>query len=151
MITVKMLKPYYIKANAQYVRVVLAYRYFSVVVNDEVYQFIPVESKEIRVNRLNKKIENIESRFAFQKGKKIIYMSMTELISLPDFISLLHAITKPYLQPNFENKEGEDENNQLIDELEMLNVKRLIDQALDQRDYQALRKLVTYLPYDKND
>src|SRR5699024_1979449 len=125
MITVKMLKPYYIKANAQYVRVVLAYQYFSVVINEEVYQFIPVEAKEIRVNRSNKKIENIEARFAFQKGKQIIYMSMTELISLPDFIFQLHAITKPYFKG--EDRESNNKNDELIKELELLNLKRLID------------------------
>src|SRR5690625_6896551 len=62
MITVKMLKPYYIKSNAQHVRVVLAYQYFSVVINQDVYQFIPVEAKEIRLNRTNKKVENINAR-----------------------------------------------------------------------------------------
>ncbi|HLR52111.1 MAG TPA: hypothetical protein VK072_04470 [Candidatus Avamphibacillus sp.] len=144
MITVKMLKPYYIKANAEYVRVVLAYQYFSVVINDEVYQFIPIEAKEIRVNRSNKKIENIEARFAFQKGKKIIYMSMTELISLPDFIFQLHTIAKPYFK---EEKETErSENEELINELELLNLKRLIDKALDKRDYKSLKELVKYLP-----
>jgi len=144
MITVKMLKPYYIKANAEYVRVVLAYQYFSVVINDDTYQFIPIEAKEIRVNRSNKKIENIEARFAFQKGKKIIYMSMTELISLPDFIFQLHTIAKPYFK---EEKEAEhNENEELINELELINLKRLIDKALDKRDYKLLKELVKYLP-----
>lgn len=144
MITVKMLKPYYIKANSQHVRIVLAYRYFSVVINEDVFQFIPIEAKEIRINRSNKEIVNVESRFAFQKDKKIIYMSMTELISLPDFITQLHAIAKPYFKKNTE--EGDQEIDDLIEELETHNVKRLIDKALDNRDYQALRELVKYLP-----
>lgn len=144
MITVKMLKPYYIKANAQHVRVVLAYQYFSVVIDQDVYQFIPVEAKEIRLNRYNKKIENLGARFAFQKGKKVVYMSMTELISLPDFIIQLHSIAGPYFKDdaNVLNKE----QDKLIKELEMLNLKRLIDKALDQRDYKTLHELVQYLP-----
>lgn len=144
MITVKMLKPYYIKANSQHVRIVLAYRYFSVVINEDVFQFIPIEAKEIRINRSNKEIVNVEARFAFQKDKKIIYMSMTELISLPDFITQLQAIAKPYFKKNTE--EGNQEIDDLIEELETHNVKRLIDKALDNRDYQALRELVKYLP-----
>src|SRR5690625_7776425 len=95
MITVKMLKPYYIKANAQHVRVVLAYQYFSVVINQDVYQFIPAEAKEIRPTRTKKKVENINARSASQKGKKDGYMSMTELISLPACIDQLHSIAEP--------------------------------------------------------
>lgn len=55
MVTVKMLKPYYIKTEEEYVRVILAYQYFSVVINKKVYQFIPVEANEIRINRKTKK------------------------------------------------------------------------------------------------
>jgi len=143
-ITVRMLKPYYIKANAQHVRVVLAYQYFSVLINQDVYQFIPIEAKEIRLNRNSKKVENISARFAFQKGKKVVYMSMTELISLPDFIDQLHTIAEPYFKEDAEFlNEKQDE---LIEELEMLNLKRLIDDALDQRDFDTLDKLVDLLP-----
>jgi len=148
MITVKMLKPYYIKANAQHVRVVLAYQYFSVVINQDVYQFIPVEAKEIRLNRTNKKVENINARFAFQKGKKVVYMSMTELISLPDFIDQLHSIAEPYFKDDADSINEEQEA--LINELEMLNLKRLIDKALDHRDYETLHELYPLLPKHYN-
>lgn len=126
---------------------ILAYQYFSVLINDEVYQFIPMEAKEIRINRKTKKIENIGARFAFQKGKDIIYIAMTELISLPDFLLQLYAIVESYYsQGDADAKEDIDYNvSLLIDELEQMNVKRLIDQALDDRDKDAFNQLVKLL------
>src|SRR5699024_7168078 len=112
--------------------------------NDEVYQFIPIEAKEIRVNRSNKKIENIEARFAFQKGKQIIYMSMTELISLPDFIFQLHTIANPYI--NEEKQTARSKNEELINELELLKLKNLNDNAFDKSEYESLKEVVKYLP-----
>lgn len=142
-----MLKPYYIKIDARTVRVILAYQYFSVLINEEVYQFIPMEAKEIRINRKTKKIENIGARFAFQKGKDIIYIAMTELISLPDFLLQLYAIVEAYYSEDIIDKEDDIDMkvSLLIDELERLNIKRLIDQALDERDEKTFHKLVKML------
>src|SRR5690625_203043 len=94
--TVKTLKPYYIKVDARAIRVILAYKHFSVLINRELYQFVPLEAKEIRINRKTRKIENIGARFAFQKDKDIIYIAMTKLISLPDFLLQLYAIVESY-------------------------------------------------------
>ncbi|WP_047984487.1 IDEAL domain-containing protein [Ornithinibacillus californiensis] len=145
MISVKMLKPYYIKADDQYVRIILAYQYFSVIINKKVYQFIPVEAKEIRINRRTRKVDNVGSRFAFQKGKEIIYMTMTELITLPDFLTQLHNIAKPYYDDINVLDETVMEKNLIIDELEKNNIKRLIDKALDERDEKTFRDLVKLL------
>lgn len=143
-ISVKMLKPYYIKADDQFVRIILAYQYFSVVINKQVFQFIPIEGKEIRINRRTRKVENIGSRFAFQKGKDVIYLTMTELISLPDFMTQLHHIAKPYYGIDYEVDE-EFESKLIFEELERLNIKRLIDKALDERDENTFRELVRLL------
>ncbi|MFS0674178.1 IDEAL domain-containing protein [Ornithinibacillus sp. 179-J 7C1 HS] len=145
MISVKMLKPYYIKADDQYVRIILAYQYFSVMINNNVYQFIPIEAKEIRINRRTRKVENVGSRFAFQKGKEIIYMTMTELITLPEFLTQLHNIAKPYYDEIHGLDEMETEHRLIMDELEKLNLKRLIDKALDERDEKTFRELVELL------
>ncbi|GGA67040.1 IDEAL domain-containing protein [Ornithinibacillus halotolerans] len=145
MISVKMLKPYYIKADDQFVRIILAYQYFSVLINKKVYQFIPIEAKEIRINRRTRKVENVGSRFAFQKGKEIIYMTMTELMTLPDFLEQLDTIAKPYYEAKHEVDEVESEANAVIDELEKRNIKRLIDKALDERDEDTFRELVKLL------
>lgn len=141
MVTVKMLKPYYIKADDRHIRIVLAYQSFAVVVNQKVYQFIPIASKQIRINRISGKVENIDAKFAFQKGKNVIYMSMAELISTPGFLMHLHTIVQPYL------KESSDvaENEEIIHELEHMNLKYLIDRALDERNEEAFYALTKIL------
>lgn len=146
MVTVKMLKPYYIKADADYVRVILAYQYFSVIINQKVYQFIPVEAKEIRIDRSTRKVKNLDANFAFQKDKDVVYVSMSELISLPDFLEQLHAIAEPYYKKDTVNKNDiKNDSAVIIDELEQMNLKRLIDKALDERDQEAFHRLVELL------
>ncbi len=141
-----MLKPYYIKEDDEYIRIVLAYQYFAVFINNKVYQFVPVEAKEIRINRKTQKVENIEAKFAFQKGKEIIYIPMAELVSLPDFLIQLHSIAEPYyVQEKKKTVEHDNEIAMIIDELEQRNIKRLIDKALDKWDEQSFRSLVKLL------
>ena len=147
MVTVKMLKPYYIKADAKHVRVILAYQYFSILIKDQLYHFVPIEAKEIKIDRKTKKIVNVEARFSFQKGKDIIYIKMTELISLPDFLIQLYFIVESYYaQDKMEcDTESSPENIAIIKELERLNVMRYIDKALDERDDKAFYSLVKLL------
>ncbi|MDY0408949.1 IDEAL domain-containing protein [Virgibacillus soli] len=146
MVTVKLLKPYYIKTDEQTVRVVLAYQYFTLLINQRVFQFIPIEEKEIRVSRENGKIENIHDRFAFQNGKTVIYMSLVELISAPNFLNHLHSIAQPYIQSE-ETKSVtlKEETEQIIKVLEERNLKRMIDQALDERNKVLFDQLVKLL------
>src|SRR5690625_85366 len=120
-----MLKPYYIRSDDKQVRVILAYQYFSILINEEVYHFIPIDAKEFIINRKTKKIVNIEDRFAFQKGKDIIYISMNKLISLPDFLIQLYFIVESYYAQNkIEHKKKQNpELDSLIKELEHQNIK----------------------------
>lgn len=147
MVTVKMLKPYYIKTDAQRIRVILAYQYFSIFINKEVYHFVPIENNEIVIDRKTKRIVNMEDRFAFQKGKDITYFKMRELISLPDFLIQLFFIVESYdarTQKNPKNKRIQ-ETEFIIQELERLNTERLIDKALDEKDKKAFYSLVNLL------
>src|SRR5690625_5875825 len=96
MVTVNMLKPYYIKGDTKHVRVVLAYQYFSLLIKEQVYHFIPVEAKEITIDRQTKKIVNINDRFAFQKGQEVIYIAMGELVIIPDGLVELYFIIESY-------------------------------------------------------
>lgn len=139
-----MLKPYYIKTEDEYVRVILAYQYFALFINEKVYQFVPTKAKEIRINRRTKKVVNIDALFAFQKGKDVIQVAMSELISISDFIEQLNEIAKPYYmdESTEENCDPKNENAIIIGELEYENVKRLIDKALDARDKTEFEKLV---------
>lgn len=146
MVTVKMLKPYYIKSDADQVRVVLAYQYFSIIINEQVYHFVPIEAREIKIDRKTKKVVNVEDTFSFQKGKDIIYISMTELISLPDFLIQLYFILESYdAKDKMEDKSKNASSAYIIRELERLNVMRSIDKALDEKNDKAFYSLVKYL------
>ena len=147
MVTLKMLKPYYIKTEKNFVRIILAYQYFSIVIKNKVFQFIPVEANEIRLNRTTEKIENIDAVFAFQNGKDIVNVPMAKLISLPDFLEQIEKIGKPYYlkDPRKEVKQELSDSAELIAELERENILRLIDKALDERDEQAFKKLTQFL------
>src|SRR5699024_4111041 len=96
MVTVKMLKPYYIKMNSEYIRVILAYQYFSLLINNNMYQIDSIEGKENIDNRKTKQVVNTETKFTFQKGKDVIYMTMKKLTSLSDFMDQLESIVQPY-------------------------------------------------------
>lgn len=149
MVTVKMLKPYYIKMNSEYIRVILAYQYFSLLINSKVYHFVPIEGQEILVNRKTKQVVNTETKFAFQKGKDVIYMTMKKLTSLTDFIDQLETIVRPYYDKSVMLPLKEDglniDTEALIEEMEEQNVKRLIDSAIDQRDEQAFHQWIDVL------
>src|SRR5690606_40154579 len=62
MVTVKMLKPYYIKLNSEYIRIILAYQYFSLLIDNKLYHFVPIEGREILINRKTRKVVNTETR-----------------------------------------------------------------------------------------
>jgi len=149
MVTVKLLKPYYIKMNSEYIRVILAYQYFSLFINKKVYHFVPIEGQEILVNRKTKQVVNTETKFAFQKGKDIIYITMKKLTSLSDFMDQLEDIIKPYHETAIERVPSQSELNEqtgrLIEKLERDNNMRLIDNALDKKDEEKFNMLVKLL------
>lgn len=142
-VSVKILKPYYIKADNEFVRIILAYQYFSIVIKQKVYDFIPTEANEIKINRKTKKIENMDVRFAFQHNKDVVNVTMEKLVTLPGFIDQLYSIAQSYY---YENEKDELEKIEkvsaaIIGELETMNIRRLIDQALDERDEASFYKL----------
>src|SRR5699024_10407440 len=124
-----------------------AYQYFSIIINNQVYHFVPTEAKEIRINRKTKKIVNVDDIFAFQKGKELIHIAMADLISLPDFLIQLHFIVESYYaQGKMESKDHQQMNNEnVILELERMNLLRMIDKTLDERDEEAFYQLVKQL------
>ncbi|WP_079527309.1 IDEAL domain-containing protein [Halobacillus hunanensis] len=146
MLNVKMLKPYYVKEDKRFIRVVLAYQYFSLFIDDELYQFIPKESREIIIDRKRKRVHNVFDIFVFQRGKRIVYVSVADLIALPDFLTHLHSITAPYYKEDVENLiEEKTDIAAIIGELEKNNLQRLIDQSLDLRDQDAFTTLTKTL------
>ncbi|MRH41952.1 IDEAL domain-containing protein [Aquibacillus halophilus] len=139
MLSVKMLKPYYVKEESDCIRVVLAYQYFSLLLDDKVYQFVPLESREIRINRETQKVENEQDVFVFQKGKEYSRVALSELLKLSDFLTHLNSILQPYLNGDTTPIET-DEIDQVIIALERENLKRLIDMALEDKDYKDFKK-----------
>lgn len=149
MVSVKLLKPYYIKMNSEYIRIILAYQYFSLLINKKVYHFIPIEGQEILVDRKTKQVVNTDTKFAFQNGKEIIYITMKKLTSLVDFMDQLEEIIKPYYEKSLlvrqQDKELHEQTEQMIKEIEIQNIKRLIDKSLDERDIDTFKELVRLL------
>ncbi|ENH98376.1 hypothetical protein J416_00274 [Gracilibacillus halophilus YIM-C55.5] len=135
MLSIKMFKPYYVKEEGHYIRVVLAYQYFSLSLDDQIYHFVPLESREIRMNRVTHEIENQQDVFVFQKGKSYNHMKLAELMQIPDFQEHLAYILNPYMMVT-DNQQREDEIDQVIFELERMNLIRLIDQSLDEKNYE---------------
>lgn len=145
-----MLKPYYIKMNSEYIRVILAYQYFTLLIDKKLYHFVPIEGREILINRKTKKVVNTETKFAFQRDNDIIYITMKKLTSLVDFMDQLGEIIKPYYENPIvvyqdENMKFSEETNEIIKQLESDNVRRLIDQSLDDRDANSFKELVKLL------
>lgn len=149
MVSVKLLKPYYIKMNSDYIRIILAYQYFSLLIDKKVYHFVPIEGQEILVDRKTKQVLNTDAKFAFQNGKEIIYITMKKLTSLVDFMDQLEEIIKPYYEKSLivhqHDKELHEQTESLIRELEIQNIKRLIDKSLDERDIETFKDLVRLL------
>ena len=144
MLSVNMLQPYYVKEEDHSIRVVLAYQYFSLWLDESIYQFVPLESREIKVNRQTQIVENKHAIFVFQKGKKYVHMSLADLLKLEDFHSRLQSIIYPYLKTDLPELE-KDEMNEVIIALEKQNVERLIDLALEAKDYQKFMQYSTIL------
>jgi|SRR5699024_740779 len=132
--------------NAEFIRIILAYQYFAISIDNKVYHFIPIEGHEILINRKTKRVVNTDTKFAFQHGNKVIYLTIKKLTTLDDFMHLIEGIIQPY--------EGEKQEvvptikqttNSLINKLEKDNILRMIDISLDKQDEKQFIQLVAEL------
>ncbi|MFA1821313.1 IDEAL domain-containing protein [Virgibacillus oceani] len=144
MLAFKTIKPYHIEVNVDYLNIVLAKSDFTILINSKEYQFIPLKAKKIKINRKSRLIENPKDIFAFHRDHDIIYITLTRFIQMTDFLVELHRIAKPYYYPENHSAEIYD-IDMVIDELERLNIKRLIDKALDKGDKEIFYKLLKLL------
>ncbi|MCP1143644.1 IDEAL domain-containing protein [Lysinibacillus endophyticus] len=147
MIQVQFMKPFYTKVTGKNLRLVFAYQYFSIVKDDELYHFVPVEGKEMIVNLETKQIENLSEIFVFQRGNRFIRMPLYQLL----LISNVHEHLSPILDKastheetvNLLPKDEEvSEVQKLIRRFEEDNINRLIDEALEQRDEKRFYQLL---------
>lgn len=150
MITVQFMKPFYTKISGSTLRLVFAYQYFSIIKDDEVYHFIPIDGKEMIVNLNTMQVENLSDVFVFQRGNRFMRLPLYQLL----LVSNVHEYLKPILNETTEgeNFEGELEEAtmeaeivELIFSLEEANLSRLIDNALEQRNEELFYDLMTQL------
>ncbi|MDQ0352917.1 hypothetical protein J2R98_002768 [Alkalibacillus filiformis] len=141
--SVKMLKPYYVKKDERFVRIILAFQYFSVVMDDQLYHFIPLEAREIVIDRYNREIVNKQDQFVFQKGVNYIKLPLYKLMRFESFEEQLNNITDEYFdeQPRVTQAEVDLVISHLVEQ----NVYRLIDQSLLQGDKDQFLELTGYL------
>ena len=150
MIKVQFMKPFYTKVSGIKLRLVFAYQYFSIVKDDEVYHFIPIEGKEMIVNLNTLQVENLSEVFVFQRGNRFVRLPLYQLM----LVSNVHEYLKPILDATVvdEKLEGTTEDTpmdaeivELIFSLEEANLTRLIDNALAERNEELFYALMNQL------
>jgi len=133
MMQVQYMKPFYTKISGDKLRLVFAYQYFSILKENEIFHFIPIEGKEMIINLHTQQIENLSEVFVFQKGNRFIRLPLYQLLLITNvhehLTPILESATpKPQLPLVSSTTVGEIE--QLITEIEHRNIDYLIDQAL---------------------
>lgn len=146
MLHVQMMKPFYCELEGFQMRLVFAYQYFSVKKDEELFQFIPVEGKEIIVNTQNFQVENLSDIFVFQKGNRFIRLPLYQLLLVSDIHMHLQSILQLVdIKPSdVVSDQIQTEVSAIIEEFEMANRERLIDYALIHHDAVLFRKLVNH-------
>lgn len=143
MLHVKMMKPFYTKKEDHLVKFVFAYQYFSILKDDELFHFIPVEGKEIIVNLNTFQVENLSEVFVFQKGNRFIRLPLYQLLLVSDIHMHLQAILQEERNGMLEvHDQSKQEAEEAIQFLEHENYERMIDFALAARDEAMFRELI---------
>ena len=144
LLNIKMMKPFYTLQEGNDLKLVFAYQYFSVLKGDEVYQFIPVESNEIRINIETAQIENVTDIFVFQRGTRIFRVPLFQLLQISDLTEHLQSITSIYIKQVKLDAEAEIISEEVM-RLEKQNLHRLIDKALIKKDREMFMILTNKL------
>ncbi|MFJ7734104.1 transcriptional regulator [Lysinibacillus sp. NPDC097231] len=133
MMQVQYMKPFYTKITGDKLRLVFAYQYFSILKENEIFHFIPIEGKEMVINLNTQQIENLSEVFVFQKGNRFIRLPLYQLLLITNVHEHLAPILEnatPKPQIPLVSSVTVGEIDQLIEELEDKNIDYLIDQAL---------------------
>lgn len=144
MIQVNYMKPFYTKLTARKLRLVFAYQYFSVVKDNELYYFVPIEGKEMIVNLDTMQIENLAEVFVFQKGNRFLRLPLYQLMLMSNIQEhLLPMLEEVIAKVNdMPQPPAVEEPTAFEQELTKRNYDYLIDCALDSNDEAAFHKLV---------
>lgn len=142
MLEVQLMKPFYTRLEKERIKLVFAYQYFTIRKDDELFQFIPVEGKEIILNAQSLQVENLSEVFVFQKGNRFIRLPLYQLLLISDIHIHLQAIIE-----TGEKVESEDissstaEVEEILRELEKENFERMIDYALVHKNEELFKEL----------
>ena len=80
MMQVQYMKPFYTKVTGDKLRLVFAYQYFSILKENEIFHFIPIEGKEMIINMKTQQIENL-SEVLFSKRKSLYSVTTLSTIA----------------------------------------------------------------------
>lgn len=144
MLQIRRIEPFYTKRVGDQLKLVFAYQYFSVLKDDELFNFIPVEGKEIIINLKNLQIENLSDVFVFQRGSRFIRLPLYQLLLVSNIHDHLQKILAGMQIDVIQNKssvEARSEYADLLEELEEVNRQHLIDVALETRNEQLFNDL----------
>ncbi len=133
MMQVQYMKPFYTKITGDKLRLVFAYQYFSILKENEIFHFIPIEGKEMIINMKTQQIENLSEVFVFQKGNRFIRLPLYQLLlitNVHDHLAPILESATPKQQLPLVSTVTVGEIDQLIAEIENKNLDNLIDQAL---------------------
>lgn len=137
MMHVQYMKPFYTKVTGEKLRLVFAYQYFSILKDDEIFHFIPIEGKEMIINLHTQQIENLSEVFVFQKGNRFIRLPLYQLLLITNvhehLVPILEGAT-PKLPAPTHSSVPVNEIDQLMAEIEEKNFDYLIDRALLNHD-----------------
>lgn len=145
MLEIQRFEPFYKKRDGDELKIVFAYQYFSIIQDDEIFHFIPIDATDIKINLKTLQIDNLNDVFVFQRGSEFIRVPLYQLVLTSD---LHDHIQRILTESNFEveiksSKEYlKTETEELIDVMVELNRQHEIDRALDQRNEELFRQLV---------
>ncbi|WP_107947503.1 transcriptional regulator [Lysinibacillus parviboronicapiens] len=145
MMQVQYMKPFYTKITGDKLRLVFAYQYFSILKENEIFHFIPIEGKEMIINLHTQQIENLSEVFVFQKGNRFIRLPLYQLLLITNVHEHLAPILEsatPKPQIPLVSSVTVGEMEQLIIEIEQKNFDYLIDMALLDHNEDLFYKLL---------
>ena len=143
MLLVQLMKPFYTQLEGNRIKLVFAYQYFSLRKDDELFDFIPVEGKEIIVNANSLQVENLSEVFVFQKGNRFIRLPLYQLLLVSD----IHVHLQTIINANNVDESSSvllEGTQEIIDHLEKENFDRMIDYALLHKDAALFKELQQY-------
>jgi len=139
-----MLNPCQVQVNQDNIFILLKDSCFTMEIDQHIYEFVAQKESKVIVNRETGKIENTDSTMAFKKDDDLVYIAMSELTLMPEFLIEIYYVAKPYYKDKQKSSLA-TETDRIISQLEQQNIKRLIDRALDEKNEKEFYELIKYL------